>query len=125
MDFESLYRQHVQAVFRFAMSITRRRDIAEDLTSEAFLALHREIDSIDPAQLPAWLLTVVRNRARPSPASDRGAIRHRQETCRDAGRAPAVIVGRVDSGGRRTETDSPVVRDAALRLRHDAGRDCR
>ncbi len=64
MEFESLYRQHVQAVFRFAMSNTRRREIAEDLTSEAFMALHREIDSIDPAQLPAWLLTVVRNRAR-------------------------------------------------------------
>ena len=38
MEFESLYRQHVQAVFRFAMSITRRRETAEDLTSEAFLA---------------------------------------------------------------------------------------
>jgi RNA polymerase sigma-70 factor (ECF subfamily) len=64
MEFESLYRQHVQAVFRFAMSITRRREIAEDLTSDAFLALHREMGSIDPSQLPAWLLTVVRNRAR-------------------------------------------------------------
>lgn len=64
MEFESLYRQHVQAVFRFAMSITRCRETAEDLTSEAFLALHRERDSIDHSQLPAWLLTVVRNRAR-------------------------------------------------------------
>ncbi len=64
MEFESLYRQHVQAVFRFAMSITRRKELAEDLTSEAFLALHREMDAIDPSQLPAWLLTVVRNRAR-------------------------------------------------------------
>jgi RNA polymerase sigma-70 factor (ECF subfamily) len=64
MEFESIYRQHVQAVFRFAMSITRRREVAEDLTSEAFLALHREMASIDPSQLPAWLLTVVRNRAR-------------------------------------------------------------
>jgi len=63
-EFESLYRQHAQAVFRFAMSITRRKEIAEDLTSEAFLALHREMASIDPSQLPAWLLTVVRNRAR-------------------------------------------------------------
>lgn len=64
MEFESLYRQHVQAVFRFALSITRRKDVAEDLTSEAFLALHRELASIDQTQLPAWLLTVVRNRAR-------------------------------------------------------------
>lgn len=60
----NILRQHVQAVFRFAMSITRRKEVAEDLTSEAFLALHREMASIDPAQLPGWLLTVVRNRAR-------------------------------------------------------------
>ena len=36
----------------------------EDLTSDAFLALHRNLDGIDQAQLPGWLLTVVRNRAR-------------------------------------------------------------
>jgi RNA polymerase sigma-70 factor (ECF subfamily) len=64
MDFEALYRQHVQAVFRFALSITRNKELAEDLTSEAFLALHRQMASIDRSQLPAWLLTVVRNRAR-------------------------------------------------------------
>lgn len=64
MDFEALYRQHVKAVYRFALSITRRKEAAEDLTSEAFLALHRQMASIDPSQLPAWLLTVVRNRAR-------------------------------------------------------------
>ena len=51
----NILRQHVQAVFRFAMSITRRKEVAEDLTSEAFLALHREMASIDPSQLPAWL----------------------------------------------------------------------
>jgi RNA polymerase sigma-70 factor (ECF subfamily) len=64
MEFDALYRQHVPAVYRFALSITRRKEVAEDLTSEAFLALHREMASIDPSQLPAWLLTVVRNRAR-------------------------------------------------------------
>jgi RNA polymerase sigma-70 factor (ECF subfamily) len=62
--FEDLYREHVQAVFRFAMSLTGRKESAEDLTSEAFLALHRHLDSIDESRLPAWLLTVVRNRAR-------------------------------------------------------------
>jgi RNA polymerase sigma-70 factor (ECF subfamily) len=62
--FEDLYREHVQAVFRFAMSVSGRREAAEDLTSEAFLALYRHLGSIDRSRLPGWLLTVVRNRAR-------------------------------------------------------------
>jgi RNA polymerase sigma-70 factor (ECF subfamily) len=62
--FEALYREHVQAVYRFAISVTGRKEIAEDLTSEAFLALYRTLDSIDESRLPGWLLTVVRNRAR-------------------------------------------------------------
>ena len=63
-SFEDLYRQHVQAVFRFAWRVTGDRGTAEDLTSEAFLALHRNLGSIDDSLLPGWLLTVVRNRAR-------------------------------------------------------------
>ena len=62
--FEELYHRHAQAVLRFALSVAGRRDVAEDLTSEAFLALHRNLDSIEQSQLPGWLLTVVRNRAR-------------------------------------------------------------
>ena len=62
--FEDTYRTHVQAVFRFALSVTGRRDVAEDLTSEAFLALYRNFAAIDQSLLPGWLLTVVRNRAR-------------------------------------------------------------
>ncbi len=62
--FEELYRQHAQAVFRYAMRVCGRRETAEDLTSEAFLSLFRNFDSVDQSQLPAWLLTVVRNRAR-------------------------------------------------------------
>jgi len=63
-SFEEIYRRHAQSVFRFAMRCVSRRDVAEDLTSEAFLALYRNLDHIDESQLPAWLLTVVRNRAR-------------------------------------------------------------
>ena len=63
-NFEDLYRRHVQAVFRFAFHVTGDRATAEDITSEAFLALYRNLDSIDEALLPGWLLTVARNRAR-------------------------------------------------------------
>lgn len=63
-SFEELYRRHVQAVFRFAWRVTGDRETAEDITSEAFLALYRNLDSIDESLLPGWLLTVARNRAR-------------------------------------------------------------
>jgi RNA polymerase sigma-70 factor (ECF subfamily) len=63
-SFEEVYRQHVQSVFRFALRCVSRRDLAEDLTSEAFLALYRNMESIDASLLPGWLFTVVRNRAR-------------------------------------------------------------
>ena len=63
-SFEDVYRQHVQAVYRFALSVAGRKETAEDLTSEAFLALYRRMEAIDQTQLPSWLITVVRNRAR-------------------------------------------------------------
>jgi len=61
--FDELYSRHVDALFRFAVRQVGRRDIAEEITSEAFLALHRHQERIDETQLPAWLYTVVRNRA--------------------------------------------------------------
>jgi RNA polymerase sigma-70 factor (ECF subfamily) len=62
-DFESTYRKHLHAVFRYAVRCVRRRDIAEEITSEAFLALFRNWDTIDRSKLPAWLFTVARNRS--------------------------------------------------------------
>jgi RNA polymerase sigma-70 factor (ECF subfamily) len=61
--FEDIYRQHFGAVFRFALRCVGKRELAEDLTSEAFLALYQNWDKIDRGQLPGWLITVVKNRA--------------------------------------------------------------
>lgn len=61
--FEETYRQHFGAVFRFAIHCVGKRELAEDLTSEAFLELYRNWAKIDPGQLPGWLITVVKNRA--------------------------------------------------------------
>ena len=63
-SFETVYRRHFAPVFRFALSVTGRHDVAEDLTAEAFLELHRHAGAIQLDQLPAWLFVVVRNRAR-------------------------------------------------------------
>src|SRR5215510_6565796 len=63
LTFEEVYARHVEAVFRFASSVVGRKDLAEDLTSEAFLALWRNFDGIDQEKFPGWLIAVVRNRA--------------------------------------------------------------
>lgn len=61
--FEELYQRHLPVVLRVAWRAVGRRDIAEEITADAFVVLHREFDRIDPDQLPAWLITVVRNKA--------------------------------------------------------------
>lgn len=61
--FEEIYREHFGAVFRFALCCVGKRELAEDLTSEAFLALYQNWNKIDRGQLPGWLITVVKNRA--------------------------------------------------------------
>jgi RNA polymerase sigma-70 factor (ECF subfamily) len=86
--FEVLYREHVQAVFRFAMSVAGRRETAEDLTSEAFLALYRHLDSIDESRLPGWLLTTVRNRARDLWRHQEVEQRHAQDVADRPASAP-------------------------------------
>lgn len=62
-DFEKIYRTHVSAVQRYALRTVGNRELAEDITSEAFLELYRNLDAIDPERLPAWLFKVARNRA--------------------------------------------------------------
>lgn len=61
--FERIYRKYLKAVFRYARYCVGRRDIAEEITAEAFLALYRNFDSMDEERLPAWLFSVARNRA--------------------------------------------------------------
>lgn len=56
-EFEETYRRHFEAVFRYALRCAGRRDVAEDVTSEAFLALLRHWNEIDRSQLPGWLPT--------------------------------------------------------------------
>ncbi len=50
-------------VFRYALRLVGRRDIAEEITGDVFLALYRCMESIDGAQLPGWLYATARNRA--------------------------------------------------------------
>jgi RNA polymerase sigma-70 factor, ECF subfamily len=62
-EFETAYKEHVQTVFRYALRRVGRRDWAEDITSESFIALYENRRTVDAAQLPAWLLKVAKHRA--------------------------------------------------------------
>lgn len=60
--FDEVYRRHLPTVLRAACRVVGRRDVAEEITADAFLELYRQFDRIDVERLPGWLLTVVRNR---------------------------------------------------------------
>jgi RNA polymerase sigma-70 factor, ECF subfamily len=62
-EFDDVYARHADAVLRFAWRLVGRREIAEELTADAFLSLHQRWASVDVSQLPSWLFAVVRNRA--------------------------------------------------------------
>jgi RNA polymerase sigma-70 factor (ECF subfamily) len=60
----SLYDRHSQAVFATSFRTSRDRSIAAEVTQETFLALWNRAELFDPSRgaLPAWLLTIARNR---------------------------------------------------------------
>jgi len=60
--FDDVYRLHAGAVFRICLRAVSRREIAEEITSEVFMALHQNWTKLEPEQLPAWLFTVAKRR---------------------------------------------------------------
>ena len=62
-EFEDIYGKYAGAVFRYSWKRVGRRDVAEDITSEVFLTLHRNMADVDVSQLPGWLFAVAKNRA--------------------------------------------------------------
>lgn len=61
---KSLYEEHAQAVWAYARAITQRRDLAEDLAADAFLALTRRLRERGmPPDPLGYLLASVRSRA--------------------------------------------------------------
>ena len=60
-QFETLYRQHASAVFRFAWGLCGNRSCAEDLVSETFIRLLTKAPRIRTRTALAYLLAVTRN----------------------------------------------------------------
>jgi RNA polymerase sigma-70 factor (ECF subfamily) len=62
---ENAFDQHHQAVYSFAYRLTRRQDVAEDITQECFLALIRAPQRFDASRgtMKVFLFSIARNLA--------------------------------------------------------------
>ena len=60
-DFETLYRQHVSALLRFAWGLSGDRSTAEDLVSETFVRILTRAPRLETRTALGYLLAVVRN----------------------------------------------------------------
>lgn len=62
--FESIFRAHHAALWRFAFGLVHSRDVAEELVQEVFLAVWRERRDWEPTgAVRGWLFAAVRNHA--------------------------------------------------------------
>ena len=62
MDIERMYREYFTPVYRYALSLVRDHDLAEEITQEAFFKALKKIDSYrGEASLRAWLCQIAKN----------------------------------------------------------------
>jgi RNA polymerase sigma-70 factor (ECF subfamily) len=62
---EAFFDQFYDRVHGYLQILLRNRDLAEDLTQDAFLRIHRGVDRLDPQRDPTgWVFTVVINTVR-------------------------------------------------------------
>lgn len=61
--FRALYERHGGEILRYAIRCVGRREVAEELASEAFLKLYESLERVDADRAGAWLTAVVKNLA--------------------------------------------------------------
>lgn len=62
MDFESVYRAHYQAVYRFLLSMCRNHALAEELAQETFIrAMNHWRDYRGQCAPQTWLISIAKN----------------------------------------------------------------
>jgi len=101
---DTLMRQHQSMVFSMAYHFLHDRDVAEEVAQEVFLALHRNLKSIQsPAHAVFWLRKVTVQRA-----IDEGRRRSRR---------PQVALDDVaEPASPNAHPDDPMLRDRLRRL---------
>ena len=62
-DVETVYRDYYKSVYNYIYSLLLRREAAEDLTADVFVAVASHLDKFDPARgsLAAWIFTIARH----------------------------------------------------------------
>ena len=61
-DIETIYTQHFQSVYRYALSLCRNETIAEDVTSETFIKAIKAIDKFKgDCSIYVWLCQIAKN----------------------------------------------------------------
>uniref|UniRef100_UPI004056CC13 RNA polymerase sigma factor n=1 Tax=Acetatifactor sp. TaxID=1872090 RepID=UPI004056CC13 len=62
MDFQEVYNLYFQDVYRYALSLTRNVQLAEEITQETFFKALKSIDSFrGQCKLYVWLCAIARN----------------------------------------------------------------
>jgi RNA polymerase sigma-70 factor (ECF subfamily) len=62
-EFREVYERHAHDILRYAYRCVGRREIAEEIVSEAFLKMYLHRDTVDLSRAGAWLTTAVKNLA--------------------------------------------------------------
>lgn len=61
IDFDGLYALHARDVFRFALSLSGNRAMAEDIVSETFVRVWSARDRVDLTTVIGYLMTIARH----------------------------------------------------------------
>lgn len=62
MDFEEVYTQYYSVVYRYLLSLTKDKHLAEDFTQETFYKALKSIDTYNPEmKMLSWLCTIAKN----------------------------------------------------------------
>lgn len=61
-DIENAYKHHAQDVYRYLLSLSHNKELAEELTQETFFRAMRTIDSYDKScKLSVWLCQIAKH----------------------------------------------------------------